>query len=56
MSMKIITPILTISGSDCIGSSGIQADIKTITSLGGEAMTIITCMALNDGCYSADYL
>ena len=47
--MKIITPILTISGSDCIGSSGIQADIKTITSLGGEAMTIITCMALNDG-------
>ena len=47
--MKIITPILTISGSDGIGSSGIQADIKTITSLGGDAMTVITCMALNDG-------
>ena len=46
---KIITPILTISGSDGIGSSGIQADIKTITSLGGDAMTIITCMALNNG-------
>ena len=47
--VKIITPILTISGSDGIGSSGIQADIKTITSLGGDAMTIITCMALNNG-------
>lgn len=47
--VKIITPILTISGSDGIGSSGIQADIKTITSLGGDAMTVITCMALNDG-------
>ena len=47
--VNIITPILTISGSDGIGSSGIQADIKTITSLGGDAMTIITCMALNDG-------
>ena len=47
--VNIITPILTISGSDGIGSSGIQADIKTITSLGGDAMTVITCMALNDG-------
>ena len=47
--VKIITPILTISGSDGIGSSGIQADIKTITSLGGDAMTVITCMALNNG-------
>lgn len=45
--MKTIYPILAISGSDGIGSSGIQADIKTITDLGGDAMTVITCMALN---------
>lgn len=45
--MKAISPILTISGSDGIGSSGIQADIKTITNVGGNAMTVITCMALN---------
>ena len=35
-------PILTITGSDPTGGSGIQADIKTITALGGYAMTVIT--------------
>ncbi len=41
--MKII---LTIAGSDPSGGAGIQADIKTITSLGGyaaAAITTITC-------------
>ena len=34
--------ILTIAGSDSSGGAGIQADIKTITMLGGYAMTAIT--------------
>ncbi|MBS7385254.1 MAG: bifunctional hydroxymethylpyrimidine kinase/phosphomethylpyrimidine kinase, partial [Bacteroidales bacterium] len=29
--------ILTITGSDSTGGSGVQADIKSITSLGGYA-------------------
>ena len=34
--------ILAIAGSDSSGGAGIQADIKTITMLGGYAMTAIT--------------
>ena len=33
--------ILSIAGSDSSGGAGIQADIKTITMLGGYAMTAI---------------
>ena len=36
--------ILTIAGSDSSGGAGIQADIKTITMLGGYAMTAITAL------------
>ncbi|WP_296677922.1 bifunctional hydroxymethylpyrimidine kinase/phosphomethylpyrimidine kinase [Novosphingobium sp.] len=36
--------ILSIAGSDCSGGAGIQADIKTITMLGGYAMTAITAI------------
>ena len=35
-------PILSISGSDSTGQSGIQADIQTIAALGGYALTAIT--------------
>lgn len=36
--------ILSIAGSDSSGGAGIQADIKTVTMLGGYAMTAITAV------------
>ena len=42
--MKPKTKILIIAGSDSSGGAGIQADIKTVTSLGGYAMTAITAV------------
>lgn len=41
-------PILTITGSDSTGGSGIQADIRTITSLGGHPLTAITSVTVQD--------
>ena len=39
-------PILTITGSDSTGYSGIQADIKTISALGGHAVTAVTSVTV----------
>jgi len=45
MTRPIAPPrILTIAGSDSSGGAGIQADIKTVTMLGGFAMTAITAV------------
>ena len=46
--MKIKSKILVIAGSDSSGGAGIQADIKTATSLGTYAMTAITAVTVQN--------
>jgi len=40
--------VLTIGGSDSSGGAGVQADIKTITLLGGYAASAITAVTVQD--------
>lgn len=40
--------VLIIAGSDSGGGAGIQADIKTVTMLGGYAMTAVTAITVQD--------
>ena len=42
--LRLKSKILIIAGSDSSGGAGIQADIKTVTSLGSYAMTAITAV------------
>jgi Hydroxymethylpyrimidine/phosphomethylpyrimidine kinase len=42
--LKPKSKILIIAGSDSSGGAGIQADIKTVTALGGYAMTAVTAI------------
>ena len=42
--MKPKSRVLIVAGSDSSGGAGIQADIKTVTSLGSYAMTAITAV------------
>ncbi len=46
--MKIKSKILIIAGSDSSGGAGIQADIKTVTSLGSYAMTAVTAVTVQN--------
>jgi hydroxymethylpyrimidine kinase / phosphomethylpyrimidine kinase / thiamine-phosphate diphosphorylase len=39
-----VPKVLTIAGSDSGGGAGIQADLKTITALGGFGMSVITAL------------
>ena len=42
--MSVVGRVLIIAGSDSGGGAGIQADIKTVTALGGYAATAITAI------------
>ena len=44
--------MLIVAGSDCGGGAGIQADLKTVTALGGFAATAITALTAQNtwGC------
>ena len=46
--MKLKSKILIIAGSDSSGGAGIQADIKTVTSLGSYALTAITAVTIQN--------
>lgn len=46
--MTSMPRILIVAGSDSGGGAGIQADIKTITALGGYAMTAITAITVQN--------
>ena len=40
--------VLIVAGSDSGGGAGIQADIKTVTALGGYAMTAVTALTVQN--------
>src|SRR3954471_13031023 len=40
--------VLIVAGSDSGGGAGIQADIKTVTMLGGYAMTAVTAVTVQN--------
>jgi hydroxymethylpyrimidine/phosphomethylpyrimidine kinase len=42
--MKELPPVLTVAGSDNSSGAGVQADLKTITALGGYGLTAVTCV------------
>ena len=46
--MQPKSKILIIAGSDSSGGAGIQADIKTVTSLGSYAMTAVTAVTVQN--------
>jgi len=46
--VKPKSKVLIIAGSDSSGGAGIQADIKTITALGGYAMTAVTAVTVQN--------
>lgn len=46
--MKDVYPVLSVTGSDCTGVSGIQADLKTIVNMGGYPLTAVTAVTIQD--------
>jgi len=54
MAMQPLGRVLIIAGSDSGGGAGIQADIKTVTALGGYAATAITAVTVQNTLGVAD--
>ena len=52
----MIPRVMIIAGSDPSGGAGIQADIKTVTALGGYAMTAITAITVQNTCGVQDVM
>ena len=48
--MVIQPTVLTIAGSDPSGGAGIQADLKTMTSIGVYGAAAITCLTVQNSC------
>src|SRR6185437_13100429 len=46
--MRPLGRVLIIAGSDSGGGAGVQADIKTVTALGGYAATAITAITVQN--------
>ena len=46
--MNNLGRVLIIAGSDSGGGAGVQADIKTVTALGGYAATAITAVTVQN--------
>ncbi|MCR5313531.1 MAG: bifunctional hydroxymethylpyrimidine kinase/phosphomethylpyrimidine kinase [Bacteroidaceae bacterium] len=46
--MSDLTQVLSITGSDNMGLSGIQADTRTISDLGGYPLTAVTAVTIQD--------
>src|SRR5882757_6466061 len=46
--MGVLGRVLIIAGSDSGGGAGIQADIKTVTALGGYAATAVTAVTVQN--------
>ena len=48
--MKRYDMVLTIAGSDSGGGAGIQADIKTLSSLGVYSTSVVTALTAQNTC------
>jgi hydroxymethylpyrimidine/phosphomethylpyrimidine kinase len=48
MTIRMHGRVLIVAGSDSGGGAGIQADIKTVTALGGFAMTAVTAITVQN--------
>jgi hydroxymethylpyrimidine/phosphomethylpyrimidine kinase len=46
--VTVVPRILIVAGSDSSGGAGIQADIKSVTMMGGHAMTAVTAVTVQD--------
>ncbi|MBF0180453.1 MAG: bifunctional hydroxymethylpyrimidine kinase/phosphomethylpyrimidine kinase [Magnetococcales bacterium] len=40
--------VLIVAGSDPVAGAGLQADLKTVTALGGHGMTVVTAITVQD--------